>query len=173
MYFSSDDYIAGPTEGLLREDVRYQEHALEISAHQLLGDGFSFGARYRLAYADLRRGFPDYPNRGFGDLPDSSEWKGWLHTIQLQGIYRHHTGVFTRAEGIFLGQDRKQDGVAMASDDLWQVNLIAGYRFPRNQAEVSVGLLNVFDENYRLDPINAYAELPRSRTFYARLILNF
>jgi hypothetical protein len=36
-----------------------------------------------------------------------------------------------------------------------------------------VGVLNLLDNDYRLDPINQYAELPRSRTFYARLLLNF
>jgi outer membrane receptor protein involved in Fe transport len=74
---------------------------------------------------------------------------------------------------VFFAQDRKQDEGSAPGDDFWQVNLIVGYRFPRQRAEIAAGVLNVLDNDYRLDPINWHADLPRSRTFYARLLLNF
>lgn len=36
-----------------------------------------------------------------------------------------------------------------------------------------MGLLNVFDEDYRLEPLSALPDLPRERVFFARLRLNF
>ena len=93
-----------------------------------------------------------------------------------------NSGVFVRAEGVLFAQEREQehrsfDGEKelndLPEDKFWEVNVIAGYRFPKQKAEVAVGVLNIFDTDYRLDPINSHAEQPRSRTFYARLLINF
>ena len=53
------------------------------------------------------------------------------------------------------------------------VNLFAGYRFLRRHAQVQLGVLNLTDRDYRLNPLNLYAELPRQRTFTASLQFNF
>jgi len=36
-----------------------------------------------------------------------------------------------------------------------------------------VGVLNVGDQDYRLDPLTLYAEQPRERTFFTSLKLSF
>jgi hypothetical protein len=61
----------------------------------------------------------------------------------------------------------------MAGDDFWQLNAQVGYRFYRNQCELSCGVLNIADQDYRLNPLNPYVELPRDRTFVVRCKLNF
>jgi len=38
---------------------------------------------------------------------------------------------------------------------------------------VTVGVLNLSDRDYHLNPLNLTAELPRQRTFYASLRLSF
>ena len=43
----------------------------------------------------------------------------------------------------------------------------------RQRGEVSFGVLNLFDTDYRLNPLTLYSELPRERTFVGRLKLNF
>ena len=106
-------------------------------------------------------------------MDDQSDWKGWLHTLKLTGLYRLPSGLFARAEGVFFAQTREQDGLTVPDDDFWQLNLTAGYRFPRQKAEIAMGVLNVLGGDYRLDPINQHVDPPRSRTFYARLLLNF
>ena len=58
-------------------------------------------------------------------------------------------------------------------DDFWQFNSYLGYRFRRNLAEISVGLLNMTGRNYNLNPLNLYDELPRDRTLLVRCRLNF
>jgi hypothetical protein len=48
-----------------------------------------------------------------------------------------------------------------------------GYRFAHRHAEVRVGVLNLPDADYRLNPLNLYAELPGAPMFVASLRLNF
>lgn len=187
LYLSHEDYDPPPTLGLIRERVIFREHAVDLSAHQLVAREWSFGVRYRLAYAELGQSFPEYPNLGYGGVSDRTRREGWLHSVSLSGLYRHSSGVFARSEGLFFLQDRAWKGRfgpgeppplpgdprIAPGDQFWQVNLYAGFRFRRQRGEVAVGILNLLDEDYRLDPLNQHAELPRSRTFYARLLLNF
>ena len=58
-------------------------------------------------------------------------------------------------------------------DDIFQFNAYAGYRFRRNYGDVTLGFLNMTDQDYQLNPLNYYNELPRERTLVARVRLNF
>jgi len=58
-------------------------------------------------------------------------------------------------------------------EEFWQLNVFAGYRFWQRKAQITLGILNVTDQDYKLNPIVLYNELPRERTFMARLDLNF
>jgi hypothetical protein len=58
-------------------------------------------------------------------------------------------------------------------DDFWQVNVQAGWRGWRRRLEIRVGLLNVTDQDYRLNPIHLTAELPRERTVMVACRLQF
>jgi hypothetical protein len=48
-----------------------------------------------------------------------------------------------------------------------------GYRLRRQYGEISVGVLNLTDTDYNLNPLNAYPDLPRERVFAARVRINF
>ena len=61
----------------------------------------------------------------------------------------------------------------MPGDSFWQHDLVAGYRFAKRRAELRLGVLNLTDQGYRLNPLNLYAELPRQRTFLAAAKFNF
>ncbi|MFO1513772.1 MAG: hypothetical protein U1F83_12790 [Verrucomicrobiota bacterium] len=50
---------------------------------------------------------------------------------------------------------------------------MVGYRLRRQYGEISLGVLNLTDTDYHLNPLNAYTELPRERVFFARLKINF
>ena len=54
-----------------------------------------------------------------------------------------------------------------------QLNLYAGYRFRRNYGDLTLGFLNITDDDYKLNPLNYYNELPRQRTLLVRLRVNF
>ena len=61
----------------------------------------------------------------------------------------------------------------MPGDDSWQFNAWAGYRFWRRRAEITMGVLNLADQDYRLSPLNLTQDLPRDRTFFARARWSF
>ena len=62
---------------------------------------------------------------------------------------------------------------SLVDDSFYQVNLWAGFRFPRQRGEISIGVLNLNGADYRLNPLTPYSELPRERVFAARLLFNF
>jgi len=49
----------------------------------------------------------------------------------------------------------------------------AGYRFARRRAEVRIGLLNVTDQEYQLNPLNLHAALPHDRTLAVNVRFSF
>jgi outer membrane receptor protein involved in Fe transport len=63
--------------------------------------------------------------------------------------------------------------LAQPGDDFVQLDLHAGYRFFRRKAELSVGILNLTGQDYRLNPLTTYSELPRERVFTARFSFRF
>ena len=61
----------------------------------------------------------------------------------------------------------------MPGDDFFMHNVFLRYRLRRQRGELSVGVLNLAGIDYKLNPLNPYAELPRERVFVARLKVNF
>ena len=118
-----------------------------------------------------------------------------LDSISLYALYNHPCGFFARAEANWYRQKTDSivtDGLLSTVDDnfvnhpvlrttmqrspvsdFWQFNVLAGYRFHRNQCEISCGVLNLTDTDYRLNPLNPYEELPRGRTVVARCKITF
>ena len=70
-------------------------------------------------------------------------------------------------------QDVPAHGAIRSGDDFVQINAWAGYRFHRNLCELSVGVLNLGDSDYRLSPLNPHAKLARDRTIFMQCRLSF
>jgi len=95
-----------------------------------------------------------------------------LHNLNLFAIYNHPSGVFAEGQALWAAQ-HNYDSSTGPGDEFWQFNLFAGYRFPHRQAQLTIGALNLTSQDYRLNPLNLYTELPRHRTFVASLKFNF
>ena len=157
----------------------YREDVLTATVNQLIGDRWSAGVRFRYSKAKLREDYRDIPRSVFpqGDTTRSSI----LHELDLFALYNHPSGFFARGEARWFNQEndgftpsmQKPRNDPRPGDDFWQVNAIAGWRFYRNQCELSCGVLNVLDTDYQLEPLNYYLELPRERTFFVRVKLTF
>ncbi len=170
-----------------RQSFNYQERSLLVSINQLLGDEWAFGVRYRLSYAELEDEFTDGlagapsfdPNGNVKPFPSKRNINATLHQVMLNASYTHSCGFFAQGEALWTMQ--KNDGYSPAEfyfstlpgDDFWQLNVFVGYRFPKRRAEIRVGLLNLTDQDYRLNPLNLTSELPRDRTFVASLKFRF
>ncbi|MBI3852328.1 MAG: TonB-dependent receptor [Verrucomicrobia bacterium] len=158
----------------LREHLDYQEQSLLFTANQLVDAEWSFGARYRISQAVLRDNFVDVPDGLiFGNFQPRQRLEGVMHHLSLFAIFNHPCGFFGEGEARWYTQENQGYTPKEPGDDFWQFNAFAGYRFPRRKAEVALGLLNITDQDYRLNPLNVYNELPRERTLMVRLRLNF
>jgi outer membrane receptor protein involved in Fe transport len=91
----------------------------------------------------------------------------------LSGSYTHACGLFAQGEALWSWQKNEGYSPALPGEDFWQLNVFVGYRFPKRRAEIRVGLLNLTDQDYRLNPLNLTSELPRDRTFVASLKFRF
>jgi outer membrane receptor protein involved in Fe transport len=157
--------------GATWEQFNFRERTLRLYANQLLGEEWSLGANYRLSHAESDSSIPAIPS---AVSPFSrSRTEGLLQQVNLQLRFNHRCGFFSRFETLWNGQNNLGYTPDRPGDNFWQFNASAGYRFRRGQAEVQVGVLNLTDLDYRLNPLNTYLELPRERTFFASLFFRF
>ena len=158
----------------LREHLDYEERSVVGTLNQLLGDDWSVGVRYRLSQAELSDDFVGVPSGiSVTDFLPRQDLESVLHQLSLHANYNHPSGWFSRFEALWYAQSNKGYAPDRPGDDFWQFNAFAGYRFPRRKAELMIGVLNLTDQDYRLNPLSLYNELPRGRTFMARLQVNF
>jgi hypothetical protein len=161
----------------LNQSREYTEQSLTFTADQLLGRQWSVGARYRLSSAELDTSYGNVP----ANLPafeyDSpfqprQNLTSVLHTVNLHANWNHPSGLFSVLEGNWYDQNNSGFLPAEPGDDFYQFNAYAGYRFWHRRAELTVGLLNIFDQHYRLEPLNLYNEMARTRTVLARFLIS-
>ena len=165
-----------PVPAGLNENLDYSEETLLVTANQLLGRDWSLGARYRLSQAVLNDNFPDVPaSPSFivNPIIPSQRTKGVLQQLSLSAIYNHPCGFFAQGEANWYDQSNSGYNPAEPGGDFWQLNAFAGYRFLHRKGQVTLGILNLTGQNYSLNPLNLYNELPRSRTLLVSLQLNF
>ncbi len=170
------DLFDDPLPSTLRENLDYSEETLLVTANQLLGRDWSVGARYRLSQAVLHDNFPDVPVTSgpiANPIIPSQRTRGVLQEMSLTADYNLPCGFYAQGEADWYDQSNSGYNPAEPGDDFWQLNAYAGYRFLHRRGEVTLGLLNLTGQNYNLNPLNLYNELPRSRTLLVSLQLNF
>jgi tetratricopeptide (TPR) repeat protein len=163
-----------PVPSGLHEDLNYQEQSLLVTANQLVGKEWSLGARYRLSQVVLNENFVNVPNGiSFNNFQPRQRLEGVLNQVDLLVVYNHPCGFFAQPEAHWYAQNNSGYNPGEPGANFWQFNAFIGYRFPRRKAEITLGLLNLTGQNYNLNPLNLYNELPRSRTLALRLQLSF
>ncbi|HKQ40074.1 MAG TPA: TonB-dependent receptor, partial [Verrucomicrobiae bacterium] len=152
------------------ENIDYHEKALTAVINQLLGKFWSIGGAYRLSGVELEQRF-DLPPvlRPFHD----ADLRATLQQASIFVLFNHSSGFFAQANSLWSWQENRGYSPDIPGDEFWQHNVYLGYRFLHRRAEARVGLLNITDQNYRLNPLTIYSELPRSRTLYASLRFYF
>ncbi len=162
-------FAVTPTQ--TRERLDFEERSLFFSVNQLLGNEWSLGARYRLSDAKLHDQFPEVPATAdmLGGFKADSHVESVLHQLNLFVLYTHPAGFFGQVQSLWNAQSNFGYTPDRPGDDFWQFNILGGYRFAHRHAEVAVGLLNITDQDYRLNPLNLTLELPRERTLLVSL----
>jgi Tfp pilus assembly protein PilF len=159
--------------GSTRQSLDFEEKTLALAVNQLLSKEFALGARYRLTYADLEQRFIDLPATTTGAIPIQQDLAATLHQVWMYANYNHASGFFGQLSGVWSAQSNHGYGGSRPGDDFWQYSAAVGYRFLRRHIEATVGVLNIGDQDYRLNPLTLYNELPRERTFVANLKFYF
>ena len=144
----------------------YEERSIVTTLNRLISDEWSCGARYRFIRSELRTIHPALPTSTVFDS-DRTE-RADLHRAELFALFNHPSGFFARADTAWYHQSNSRH----PSEDFFQSNALFGYRFWDRRAELSFGMLNINDADYRLNPLTPYSELPRERTVVVRVKIN-
>ncbi|MCI0348974.1 MAG: TonB-dependent receptor [Acidobacteriales bacterium] len=156
------------TASSTRQSLEFEERTLRLDASQLLNDEWSLGVSYRLSEAELETRTLEVATAPGGEA-FNQDVTASLHQATLYANFNHPCGFFAQANTVWTQQSNQGYTPDIPGDDFWQLNLYLGWRFYRRHAEVRVGLLNVTDQDYRLNPLNLHNETPRDRT----LAVNF
>jgi hypothetical protein len=155
------------------ERLDYEERTLTVMLHQLFGDAWAAGASYRLSDAELGNRFTGVPSGLPGGFDPAGDVEATLHQWRMFALFNHPCGFFFQFDSVWSSQSNRGYGGTRPGDDFWQFNAWAGYRFYERRAELRLGLLNITDQDYRLNPLNLTPELQRERTLAVSLKLDF
>jgi hypothetical protein len=148
----------------------------DFSAHldQLICNHLSVGVGYQLTSANV-----SYENQLL-NVPASqanAHYKvnneATLNQVNLFANYFLPCGFFSSIQLNWSKQADMQFFPEEPGADFWQLNLFAGYRFPRRHMELMLGLLNVTAQDYQLDPLTYYIDPAHTRTLEASFKFNF
>ena len=153
------------------ERLDYRERSIATVLIHHLSTEWSFGARHKFTYSELDRKLKAIPVAVYSGAHSSEE--AALHQVDLFLQYEHPSGFYGQCKSRWYFQRNIGYAPSRPEENFWQVDLFAGCRFWRQRMDATVGVLNVAGQDYRLNPLTPYVDLPREREFVARLRINF
>jgi tetratricopeptide (TPR) repeat protein len=154
-----------------QQETDYKEKDVILNLDQLIGDELSVGLAYHLTSADVNYNTLGVAGTGLGSTKNTLQ--STLHETSLFANYNLPCGFFSQFQANWWDQSNKGFSPNEPGDDFWQFNIFAGYRFPRRHMEIQVGVLNLANQNYSLDPLTFYLEQVHTRTFVTSFKFNF
>jgi outer membrane receptor protein involved in Fe transport len=148
------------------ELLNFREDSIGGSINQLLDDYFVLGAAYVYSQVELHDQLSQIPTT-------HQTQQAGLQQASAYVLFNHPSGFYARAEALWFKQINSGYATALPGDDFFQENLYLGYRFVRRRVDLTFGILNLSGQDYHLNPLNLYAELPRERVFMGRLNFQF
>jgi Tfp pilus assembly protein PilF len=158
--------LAPALPGGTKERLEFEEKTLTATVHQLIGKYWAVGGSYRVSRAELEEAFANVAQF-------NRDVSATLQQAQLSATFNHPCGFFAQWSSLWTQQSNHDYAPDLPGDDFWQHQVQIGYRFAQRRAEVRLGLLNLTDQDYRLNPLTLHAELPRERTLMVSLRFNF
>jgi tetratricopeptide (TPR) repeat protein len=156
----------------LNQSQYFQEKDVFASISQLIGKEVSVGARYSLCAVDLSSDITALPGTVNASVLNGHE-NSTLNNLTLFANYYLPCGFFSQFQANWWVQHNADNALSEPSDNFWQFNLYGGYRFPRRHIELMVGIVNMFNQDYNIDPVTYFLEQAHNRTFMASLKFNF
>ena len=101
------------------------------------------------------------------------------NSLPLGVNFFHPSGFYAALKSTYVNQkgsfDRQLDGIIEdGQDNFWLIDASIGYRLPKRYGFITIGMKNLFDEEFRhfdFDPENP--RMQPGRFFFARLTLGF
>ena len=156
----------------LQETLEFEERTVALYANQLLGPSWTLGARGSLSEATLCTRYPNLPLSTPGIDGLNTDVSSRLGRLEFSLLYQHPRGWFAQWFSNYYHQSNDGYVPELPGDSFWQQNVFVGYRWPRQRAEIRAGILNLTDQDYRLNPLNLLNEPRRERTFVISVQLN-
>lgn len=169
--FEYVDFTTPILPSAMRQALDFEERTASASVRQLLGDSWSLGARYAFSRATLTSEYPDIPASVSPSLDHRD--RGDMHRVDWDVVFQHPSGFHATAQQQWFIQDTDSTAASSASETFQQLNLYAGYRLRRQRADLTLGVMNLTGEDYRLGALNVHEELPRERLFFVRFQFRF
>ena len=157
--------------GTTRQNLDYQERSMAAVITHHLTTETTVGARYRFTQSELDRRLPGVSTAVYSGAKTHEEAN--LHQLTLFVQQEYASGLYGLFQSRWNHQDNGGYSPARPVEDFWQFDLFIGWRFWRNHVDATLGLLNLTDQDYRLNPLTPYNDLPRRRELIARLKLSF
>jgi outer membrane receptor protein involved in Fe transport len=156
------------------QNLDFRERDFSANLEQLIGRELSVGVGYRLTAANV-----SYENQLL-NVP-ASEVNGHykvnneatMNQVDLYANYYLPCGFFSQIQLNWWKQADVNFFPEEPGANFYQLNLFAGYRFPRRHVEVMVGLLNVTAQDYQMDPLTYYVDPAHTRTLEASFKFSF
>jgi outer membrane receptor for monomeric catechols len=168
------DFAAYARVHQMANEVEFDERNLHISASQLILRDWSVGVRYHVRDSSVDDLYPEAVGAQWqiNGFQESQHLEATLHRVHLFTVYNHPSGLFGQVGGLYNVQSNRGYDPDIPGDSFWHLNAFLGYRFPNRKAELRFGVLNLTDQDYQLNPLTLYRELPRERTFTIRFQIN-
>jgi Tfp pilus assembly protein PilF len=164
-----NDGIAPFEPSATSQNLHYREQSFSASLNQLLPDGFVVGINYALIHSDLQTAYPQIPTA----IYSSQDQSAYLHQVGAYLLFNHPSGLFAQFDVHGYFQENFGYTPAEPGDDFAQLDLQGGWRFLNRHAVLALGILNLTGQNYNLNPLTVYSELPRSRVYSFQFSVEF
>jgi len=154
-----------------REKLNYDERsASAVLAHHFTTE-LTAGTRYRFTQSELDRRLSDVSPAVFSGAKTHEEAD--LHQLTLFLHQEYANGLYGNFQARWNHQSNDGYTPDRPVEDFWQFDVFVGWRFWRNRADATIGVINFTDEDYRLNPLTPHNDYSREREFVARLRFNF
>jgi len=149
------------------ENLDYRETTVRASVNQLLGRDLAAGTSYTYDQVKLGDVLSAVPVAAYPAANQQN--RAVLQELGAYILFNHPSGFFARADATWYFQHNSGYSPGLPTSGFVQANIYCGYRFWNRRCEIQGSILNLGGGDYHLNPLNTYAELPRSRTYTMQL----
>jgi hypothetical protein len=155
----------------LPQSQYFQEKDTFASISQLISSDLSVGASYTLTAVDLSTHVTTPPGTvppNYFDVHEDST----LNKLSFFANFYVPCGFFSQFQANWWKQENI-GSMGEPGDSFAQFNLYAGYRFPKRHVEMMIGVVNIGNQDYHIDPVTYFLEQAHTRTLVASFKFNF